>query len=74
MLEWSKKQEGHYYLPTPPAVLIIYNTGERDGADDEMISIAAVMPKFGLMPTIQKNRTEEQILDAIREVGCIKSA
>ena len=69
LLEWSRKQDGYYYLPTTPAVLIIYNTEEREGADDEMLSIAQVMPKFGLIPTIKKNCTEDQIYAAIREVG-----
>lgn len=71
LLEWSKRMDGYYYLPTPPAVLIIFNTADREGADDEMISIAQVMPKFGLIPTIRKNLNEQQILDAIREVSIV---
>ena len=34
-----------------------------------MLSIAQVMPKFGLIPTIKKNCTEEQMYAAIREVS-----
>ena len=35
LLNWTREQEGFYFLPTPPAVLIMYSTDERPGAQEE---------------------------------------
>ena len=70
LLEWTKdSQEGFYFLPRPPQVLIMFNTAERHGANEEMMSIAEIMPKFNVHPTIKKDLSGKKMLAAIAEVS-----
>ena len=36
LLEWSVKQEGFYYLPTQPTVIVMYSSEGRHGFDEEV--------------------------------------
>ena len=50
-------------------MLIMFNTAERHGAHEEMMSIAEIMPKFNVHPTIKKDLSGKKMLGAIAEVS-----
>ena len=66
LLEWSVAQEGFYYLPTPPAVIMMYSTLDRENADAERLQLEAVFPKFKVTMREYKNPTKQLMFDAIR--------
>ena len=66
LLEWSVAQEGFYYLPTPPAVIMMYSTLDRENADAERLQLEAVFPKFKVTMQEYKNPTKQLMFDAIR--------
>lgn len=66
ILEWSFSQEGFYYLQTPPAVLVLYSTDERETAEQEMLELRRVLPQFNVDVIERKNPSKQQIFDAIR--------
>lgn len=47
----------------------MFNTAAREGANDEMISIAQILPiKFNVLPIIKRDLTGEEMLGAIHKV------
>lgn len=65
-LMWSEGQEGFFYLPTPPVVLIMYSTEDRQGAEDERLQLSEVLPDFNVQTRERSNLRKQQMLDEIR--------
>lgn len=63
---WSEGQEGFFYLPTPPVVLIMYSTEDRQGAEDERLQLSEVLPDFNVQTRERSNLRKQQMLDEIR--------
>ena len=66
LLNWSSSQEGFYYLPTPPVVLIMYSTEDRQGAEEERMELSKVFPDFNVDVRERKDLRKQQMLDEIR--------
>ena len=66
LLAWSSSQEGFYYLPTPPVVLIMYSTEDRQGAEEERMELSKVFPDFNVDVRERKDLRKQQMLDEIR--------
>ena len=43
LLEWSSRQEGFYYLPAAPKVIVIYSTENRHSAEQETEALEKVL-------------------------------
>lgn len=67
LLEWSSRQDGFYYLPKPPKVIVMYSTDDRDGAEQEVDSLEKALPKFRVKPIMRKDPTKNTIVDTIRQ-------
>ena len=67
LLEWSSRQDGFYYLPTPPKVILLYSTENRDGADSEVMALDKVLPRFNINVIKRLNPTKITIVNTIRE-------
>ena len=65
LLEWSDAQEGFYYLLSPPVVLLMYTTENRDGAEQESQSIERAFPEFNIPITKVENPTKQDMTSAI---------
>lgn len=67
LLQWSKKQDGFYYLSNPPTVLLMYSTIAREGFEVEVEAFVRAM-KIGLdiRPTNIKDPTASKVLEEIR--------
>ena len=66
LLNWSSSQEGFYYLPTPPVVLIMYSTEDRQGAEEERMELSKVFPDFNVDVRERRDLRKQQMLDEIR--------
>ena len=66
LLAWSSSQEGFYYLPTPPVVLIMYSTEDRQGAEEERMELSKVFPDFNVDVRERRDLRKQQMLDEIR--------
>ena len=66
LLNWSSSQEGFYYLPTPPVVLIMYSTKDRQGAEEERMELSKVFPDFNVDVRERRDLPKQQMLDEIR--------
>ena len=66
LLAWSSSQEGFYYLPTPPVVLIMYSTEDRQGAEEERMELSKVFPDFNVDVRERRDLRKRQMLDEIR--------
>lgn len=66
LLEWSSAQEGFYYLPKQPVVLIMYSTTDREGAEEERLELSKVFPQFNVRVRKKKDPRKQQMLDEIR--------
>lgn len=60
-------KSGSYYIPSPPTVLIMYTTQNRDGAEEERENLVKVLPEFEVEPIIKENLTRLEMLEAIRD-------
>lgn len=67
LLSWSFEQDGFYYLPSPPAVIMMYSTLDREDAQLERLQLEAVFPKFKVTMQTYENPTMQQTLEAIRD-------
>ena len=65
LLEWSDSQEGFYYLLSPPVVLLMYTTENRDGAEQESQSIERAFPEFNIPISKMENPTRLDMTSAI---------
>lgn len=68
LIDWSQAQQGFYYLPTPPSVLIMYTTANRDGAEIEKDDLLKAFPEFNVRVDIRTNPSQSDMLGAITEV------
>ena len=66
LLGWSSSQEGFYHLPTPPVVLIMYSTEDRQGAEEERMELSKVFPDFNVDVRERRDLRKQQMLDEIR--------
>lgn len=67
LFRWIKRQQGFYFLPTPPTVLIMYSTENREGAEEECRDLLSILPKFNVKTTVKKNLTKDEMMQAIRD-------
>lgn len=65
LLEWSDSQEGFYYLQTPPVVLVMYSTENRDGAEQESQDLERVISEFKLDVCTKVNPSKDEMTSAI---------
>ena len=63
-LEWSDEQQDGY-LQTPPVVLLMYTTENRDGAERESQNLERALPEFGLEVCKVVNPSKEEMTSAI---------
>ena len=68
LIDWSRAQEGFYYLPTPPSVLIMYTTTNREGANKEKEALMQTFPVFNVEVDVRENPNESEMLGAIRDM------
>lgn len=68
LIEWSEAQQGFYYLPTPPCVLVMYTTENRDGAEQERDDLLKALPEFNLRVEIRTNPEASEIIGTITDV------
>ena len=68
LLEWSSGQDGFYYLPSPPEVIVLASTEDRPGAEQEMGALDSVLPRFNIDVIKRRNPTKMTIVDTIREL------
>ena len=67
LLEWSSRQEGFYYLPAAPKVIVMYSTQDRHGAEQETEALDKVLPRFNINVIKRLNPTKMTIVNTIRE-------
>ena len=68
LLEWSDLQNGFYYLPTPPVVLLMAITTEREGAEEEIQRLDNAFPEFNVSLRKVLNPNKDEMLNSIRDV------
>ena len=67
LMSWSDAQEGFYYLPTPPSVLIMYTTSSRESVEREKQDLIDAFPEFNVRVDIKADPDESEMLGAIRD-------
>ena len=60
LISWSDAQEGFYYLPTPPSVLIMYTTSSSKNAEREKQDLIDAFPEFNVRVDIKANRMNQR--------------
>ena len=70
LIEWSEAQQGFYYLPTPPCVLVMYTTENREGAEQEKDDLLKALPEFNLRVKIRTNPEPSEMIGAITDAQC----
>ena len=63
LLEWSDLQNGFYYLPTPPVVLLMAITTEREGAEEEIQRLDNAFPEFNVSLRKVLNPNKDEMLN-----------
>ena len=70
LLEWSVKQEGFYYLPTQPTVIVMYSSENRPGFDEEVDKFVKFLKgdMLRIDPiVVDENPTSSKIISEIRK-------
>ena len=66
LLKWSVQQSGFYYLPSPPAVILMHSTEVEGNEDCNLFQLDASFTKYKLRIFQYKNPTKQLTFDAIR--------
>lgn len=66
LLSWVQTQEGFYFMPTPPEVLIFYSTHKRKRhAEEEKDSIIGAFKVIGIEPEVVMMKNKQLVIESI---------